>query len=135
MSKLKEEEIQALTKLLDNKRETIFFKRILAVKLVFEGYSYRAIKEMLSVSCAFITKWKKRFADGGIQALKSSHKGSEGYLTAQEKEAVIAWVIAQNVRDISELKKYLVRNYNLVFKSRESYYKILRQALRKSCQS
>jgi transposase len=103
-------------------------KRALAVKLVLEGYRYAQIKQILSVSVGFISKWINAFKFGGIPGLKSSYKGRKGYLIKPEIAATIQWLIERKSWDVSELEVYLIEQYDVVFKSRQSYYQLLKSA-------
>ena len=106
-------------------RET---QRALAVKLVLEGYRYQAVKEILSVSSGFISKWVNAFNFGGVESLKSGYQGSKSYLTQSERTEVIEWLIEQKAWDISELEVYLIEKYDVVYQSLQSYYQILKEA-------
>lgn len=103
-------------------------KRALAVKLVLEGYRYAQIKQILSVSVGFISKWINAFKFGGIPGLKSSYKGRKGYLIQAEIAATIQWLTERKSWDVSELEVYLIEQYDVVFKSRQSYYQLLKLA-------
>ncbi|MFB2835777.1 helix-turn-helix domain-containing protein [Floridanema evergladense] len=103
-------------------------KRALAAKLALEGYRYEKIKEILAVSVGFISKWFNAFKVGGNEALKSRYKGTESYLSPEERAETIAWLIQQKAWDISELETYLIDKYDVVFQSRQSYYQIFQEA-------
>lgn len=103
-------------------------KRALAVKFAIDGWDYQSISEALNVSKSFISKWKKRFVAAGVEGLKLSYKGGKGYLTKKEKQEVIAWLQKQSDWSLYELKKYLIEEYNVVFKSASSYYYLLADA-------
>ena len=103
-------------------------KRALAVKLALQGCVYTAIENILNVSQGYVSKWKKRFMEQGIQGLRLGYKGAKTKLTSQEKEETIKWLLCQEYWDISELKIYLIEEYNVVFESKESYYRIYREA-------
>lgn len=103
-------------------------KRALAAKLVLEGYSYKKIKEILSVSVGFISKWINAFKVGGLTALRSQYKGKQSYLSPAERAETISWLIQQKTWDISELETYLIDQYDVVFQSRQSYYQIFKSA-------
>ena len=60
--------------------------------------------------------------------MKLQYKGSTGYLNREEKEETVEWIINQEVWDISELESYLIEKYDVLFKSRQSYYEILKIA-------
>ena len=128
ISESKEKEIELLTNFINTNPDPREIKRALAVKLALLGYAYRAIKESLGVSYGFISKWKTNFEAGGIPGIKLAHKGSKGFLTPEQIESVIAWIISQKHWDISELEVYLIEQYDVVFQSPQSYYDLLKKA-------
>ena len=85
--------------------------------MALEGYVYRKISKILEVSVGFISKWKSAFEVGGLSALKLGYQGAKSYLSPQEKQEVIAWLIEQQAWDISELEIYLIEKYDVVFQS------------------
>lgn len=64
-------------------------KRALGVKFTLQGWAYRAIAEVLNVSTSFISKWKKRYQEIGLEGLKLSYQGAKTYLTLQQKQEVL----------------------------------------------
>ena len=124
----KEKQIQILKDFIKSNPDPKQLKRALAVKLAWEGYVYRAIQKILEVSIGFISKWNTAFEFGGLSALKSGQQGAKSYLTRSKRQAVIAWLIEQKAWDISELETYLIEKYDVVFQSRQSYYKLLKEA-------
>jgi len=56
------------------------------------------------------------------------YKGSRPYLNAEEKQELIQWIINQSHWDIWELETYVLETYEVVFKSRQSYYQLLKEA-------
>ncbi|MCW6035910.1 IS630 family transposase [Spirulina subsalsa FACHB-351] len=102
--------------------------RALAVKLALEGYTYRSIAQIIGCSPAFISKWKNAFEFGGIEGLKSGYKGSSVYLNSREREKIIDWLIEKEAWDITELESHVLEVYDVVFKSRQSYYSLLKEA-------
>jgi transposase len=128
MPESREKEIKLLKDFIKSNPDPREVKRALAVKLALEGYAYRSIKQIIGVSDGFISKWKNRFEVGGIPGIKLAYKGSESYLTDNQIEEIITWLISQKHWDISELEVYLIEQYDVVFKSPQSYYKLLNKA-------
>ena len=124
----REKKIKILKDFVKSNPEPRELRRAIAVKLALEGYTYRGIQKILEVSVGFISKWNKAFKFGGLEALKSRHQGARGYLNRSEKQEVIEWLIEQKAWDISELEIYLIERYDVVFKSRQSYYQLLKEA-------
>ena len=103
-------------------------KRALSVRMMIEGLSRTQIQTLLGVSLPYISKWKVRFALGGIEALRLAHRGSEGYLKPEEREEVIEWIKSQNSWSLPELENHIEDNYNVCFKSKQSYYELYKEA-------
>jgi len=123
-----EERIASLIQLIQSNPDSRVMKRALAVKLVLEGYKYDAVRQILSVSCGFISKWKAAFESNGIEGLSLGYKGGKGYLSNEEVEEVVDWLISQQQWDISTLEVYLLEKYEVTFKSRQSYYHLINKA-------
>lgn len=124
----REKQLETLTEFIKSNPKPQELKRALAVKLALSGYLYRSIQEILSVSLGAISLWKNAFEYGGIERLKSHHKGGQSFLNRCQQEEVIDWLIEQEAWDISELEAYLIERYDVVFKSRQSYYDLLKKA-------
>jgi transposase len=124
----KERQIEGLIKFINSNGESREMKRALAVKLALQGYVYRAIENILNVSQGYVSKWKKRFITQGIPGLRLGYRGAKTKLTREEEESTIQWLSCQEYWDISELEIYLIEEYDVIFESKESYYKIYRKA-------
>lgn len=103
-------------------------KRAIAVKLSLQGWAYRAIADLLNVSDSFVSQWKNTFQQQGIESLKLSYQGAKSYLTEQQKQQVLTWLQNQEYWDLSELECYLIEQFEVVFKSKTSYYNLLKEA-------
>ena len=90
-------------------------KRGIAIKLVKQGLTNRAIAEILNVSSSFISKWKNRFEVAGLEGFILSYKGRKSYLTSAKMSSTISWLRSQEYWDLSELECYLIERYNVVF--------------------
>ena len=99
-------------------------KRALAVQMVLKGYVYRQIAEILHVSDSFISKWWLVFKIKGLLGLRLSYQGSKGYLSVQQRQAVLNWLQQKNYWNLGELQQHISRTYRLKFKSRQSYYEL-----------
>lgn len=123
-----EAELQILEEFIKTNPDSRELKRALGVKLALSGYAYRAIQEIIGVTPGFIAKWKKEFISAGIEGIILKYKGSRPYLNAEEKQELIQWIINQSHWDIWELETYVLETYEVVFKSRQSYYQLLKEA-------
>ena len=97
-------------------------KRALAVQMVLKGYFYRQIEEILHVSDSFISKWWLVFESEGVMGLQLGYQGSNGYLSAGQRQAIINWLQQKNYWNLTQLQQHISDTYRIKFKSRQSYY-------------
>ena len=62
----------------------------------------------------------------GVETLKLQDKGTQGYLKTIEKEQKIEWIRTQIYLRLSDLQKFLKKQYDVVFDQLQSYYNLLR---------
>ena len=103
-------------------------KRAIAIQMFLKGYKHREIQESLGVSSGFITKWNQVYEALSVAGLKLGYQGSVGYLSPEQRQAVIAWLQTKNYWNLSELQGYIQDEYDVVFDSRQSYYTLFEQA-------
>jgi putative transposase len=103
-------------------------KRALAVQMYEQGYPHREIQAILSVSSGFISKWTQLYRQLGLLGLFLRHKGSVGYLSEPQRQAVIDHLRSQPTWHLSELQAYLEDQYQVVFASKQSYYALFQAA-------
>ena len=126
--KLKDEEIAALESLIESNPDARELKRGLAVKMAIEEYPYQRITQLLGVSSFCISDWKKKFKANGIEGIRLGHKGSRKYLTDAQLAEVVKWLSNQEYWHLEELINYLGREYKVIYKSKQSYYKLFDSA-------
>ena len=66
----------------------------------------------------------RKYLVWGVAALKLKYADFKSYLTKEQLSATIQWLSQPENRNISELKRYLISTSHVIFKSRESYYRI-----------
>ncbi len=103
-------------------------KRAIAVQMYLQGFKHRQIQASLGVSSGFISKWTQCYVERGIEGLKLQYQGSAGYLTPRQRQEVITWLKSKSYWQLSELRDHLEAVYQVVFKSRESYYALFSEA-------
>lgn len=105
------------------------YKRGMAVQLFLAGQSREEIGQLLSVSKAYISKWRGRYKKQGAEALRLGYQGSQAYLTATEKQQVLDWIDAQAPAiGVATLETYLESEYGVKYESTRSYYDLLHEA-------
>jgi putative transposase len=123
-----ENAIKDLDKWIKTNPDSRELKRAIAVKLSLQGWTYKAIADILNVSKSFIGKWKTQFEDRGIEGLRLSYQGAKSYLTKAQKQEVINWLQQQEHWTLPELESYLNNQFDVSFKSQTSYYNLLKEA-------
>ncbi len=120
--------IEELNHFLTQTKDARESKRALAVKWNLQGKPYQEVKELLQVSQSFISKWKNRAIFEGVESLKVQYKGSKGYLSSADRNAVIQWLKSQEFWKLEDLQLYLEREYQIIFESKQSYYDLFKEA-------
>jgi len=101
-------------------------KRAVAVKMVEEGLKSVNACKVLKVSVAFVSKWKIIYENKGAECLRSGYKGSKGYLSKSEKDEIIKYLEKQEHLSVEELRDYIDKEYGVLYKSKQSYYDLLK---------
>jgi len=117
--------LDELEAFLTEKRDSREYRRGVAVKMALKGYLYEVICDVLNVSPGYISQWKNAYEAHGVAGLTLHYKGSQAYLTTDERAAVLAWIRVQESWSVDHLKTYLETTYGVVFQSRQSYYELL----------
>ena len=117
-----------LTTFLAEKRDSREYRRALAVKLALQGYLYQTISDMLDVTPGFVSQAKQAYETQETAGLTLKYQGSQPYLSASERQAVIDWLKAQQEWSVERLQAYIETTYGVVFQSRQSYYQLFADA-------
>jgi putative transposase len=100
-------------------------KRAMAVRMSVCGYSRAEIAEVLNVSVQFVDKWKAIYFQQGVDGLKLGYRGSQGYLSPEERQQIIAYIKAQDSFTVSELREHIKTHYAVEYNSLKSYSDLL----------
>ena len=117
-----------LASFLAEKRDSREYRRALAVKPALQGYAYEVISNMLDVTPGFVSQSKKAYETHGTAGLSLKYKGSQPYLSAEQRQAVIDWLKAQQEWSVERLSAHIETTYGVIFQSRQSYYQLLADA-------
>lgn len=96
-------------------------KRAMVVQMRQQGYCYAQIESLLQVSESFIVKWQRLYQTQGVEGLSLGYWGTQGYLNAADKQAVIEWLRQQKNCQLEALLTYIELTYGVVYKSQQSY--------------
>ena len=120
--------LEELNEFIQSNPDARELKRAIAIQMFLKGYKHREIQESLGVSSGFISKWNQVYEALSVAGLKLGYQGSVGYLSPEQRQAVIAWLQTKNYWNLSELQGYIQDEYDVVFDSRQSYYTLFEQA-------
>jgi putative transposase len=103
-------------------------RKALALKLMYQDYSYEAISQILDVSIGSISGWKQAYEREGLSGLRLKHKGRISYLRPEQREAVLQWLQTKDRWEVGELEYHLAEQYDVVYESKQSYYDLFEAA-------
>ena len=84
--------MESLDQIINESREAREVKRALSVKMALHEVPTAQISALLNVSAQYVSKWRVRYEAAGAPALLLGYQGSEGYLSAQQREAICTWI-------------------------------------------
>lgn len=117
----------SLEEIISNSKDSREVKRALAVKMIIKGFLVKEIELILQVKRSFISKWKLIYETEGAPALLLKYKGKESYLSKANRKEVISFLKTKETFSTEALRDYLEENYQVVYKSKQSYYDLLKE--------
>lgn len=120
--------MESIDSLINESKDVRELKRALSVKMLAAEIEPQKIAQVLNVTEQYVSKWKGIHKQKGVDGLKLGYQGSQGYLTLGQKEAVVAWIKEQESITIEGLRDYLEAEYQVVYRSKQSYYELLKEA-------
>ena len=82
-------------------------KRALAVKMILFDFKTEDSCALLTVSDSFVSKWKIRFENEGAEALQLNYQGGKGFLTPDQRDAIIFHLSMQPHYSVEALRDYI----------------------------
>ena len=70
-------------------------------------------------------KWTGRYETGGVEALRLGYRGSESYLSVEQRREIEDWVGAHETVTVEEVRDYMEAHHGVVSQSKQSYYESL----------
>jgi putative transposase len=102
-------------------------KRATSVKMSLRGDLEKDIASLLEVSVQFVRKWKGLYLTKGASSLLLQYKGSEGYLSVEEKLEVVEYIKKYEHIELEQLIKHIWNTYGVEYNSKKSYYDLLHE--------
>jgi len=119
--------MQTIEAIINDSKDSRELKRALSVKMSQAKIKHQDIANFLQISPSFISKWCLIYEEQGALALLLNYKGKVGYLSDDEKQEIILFLQQHSYFSVEKLRDYLEEKYQVVYKSKQSYYDLLDQ--------
>ena len=120
--------MKSLDEIINTSQEAREVKRALGVKMALQEVPTSQITALLNVSPQYVSKWRIQYEAGGAESLLLGYRGSESYLSQNQREEIHDWVQSQASLTVEALRDYIQEQYELVYQSKQSYYDLLQAA-------
>ena len=117
--------MDSLAQMIEETKDTRDLKRALSVKMLRAGMATAQIGEILHVTPRYVRKWQGRYEREGIGALRVGYRGSESYLSVEQRQEIEDWLGTQETVTVEEVRDYIEARYGIVYQSKQSYYDLL----------
>jgi putative transposase len=114
-----------LAQLIEETREVRELKRAVSVKLGEAGMATAAIGAVLQVTPRVVRKWRRRYEREGVAGLAVRNRGSESYLSVEQRQEIEEWLGARETITLEEVRDEIEARYGIVYQSKQSYYDLL----------
>jgi len=114
-----------LAQLIEGTTEVRELKRAVSVKLGEAGMATDAIGAILQVTPRVVRKWRRRYEREGVDGLAVRNRGSESYLSGEQRQEIEEWLRAQTALTVEEVRDEIEARYGIVYQSKQSYYDLL----------
>jgi transposase len=112
--------MHSLDAIINESKDVREVKRALSVKLVLHGIAPTHICAFLNVSPQYVSKWKVQYEAEGAAALLLGYRGSESYLSAEQRSEVERWIRTHQTLTVEQVRDYLEEQYGVVYQSKQS---------------
>ena len=85
----KEVKIEELKAFISKERDGRKVKKAIAVKLLYQGYGYESVAQILDVSLGALSNWKQTYEEKGLEGFRPRHQGRKSYLSSNQREEVL----------------------------------------------
>lgn len=117
--------MDSLVQMIEDTTDVRELKRGLSVKLGEGGMATAAIGELLQVTARYVRKWRGRYEREGVEALRVGYRGSESYLSVEQRRELEDWLGGQETVTLEEVRDEIEARYGIVYQSKQSYYELL----------
>ena len=120
--------MQNLEDIINNSEDVRELKRACAVSMYAEGVEIKIICEVLKVSDSYVSKWKIIYEKEGAEGLLMKYKGSVGLLSSESIKEITGYIEECEHISPEVLRDHIEEKYGVVYKSKQSYYDLLKNA-------
>lgn len=114
-----------VAKLIEETSDVRELKRALSVKLRESGLATEAVGEVLQVTPRAVRAWRQRYEREGVEGLRVRYRGSESYLSVEQRQEIEDWLGRQETITVEEVRDEIEARYGIVYQSKQSYYDLL----------
>jgi len=119
--------MQDIDNMIATTTDTKELRRAMSVKLYHSGMKNSEVASFLGCSRQFVSKWIKIYQESDAKGLALGYKGSNGYLTQEQKTQILEWIKQHDTIALEELIQYIENEFQVTYKSLQSYYDLLSQ--------
>ncbi len=120
--------METIDEIINESKDVREVKRAICIKMLGEEIKPEDISKLLNVSIQWVSKWKIKYEENGAEALKLTYKGKARYLTQEQEKEIIEWIVKKEHIKIEELIEYIEKQYQIIYKSKQSYYELMEEA-------
>jgi putative transposase len=117
--------MSSLAELIEETKDARELKRALSVKMALNGMGATQVGELLHVTPQYVRKWTGRYETEGVGALRLGYRGSESYLSVEQRQEIEDWIGTHETVTVEEVRDYIEEHYGVVYQSKQSYYDLL----------
>lgn len=114
-----------LAQLIEETTDVRELKRAVSVRLGERGMATEAVGAVLQVTPRAVRKWQRRYEREGVEGLQVRSRGSESYLSVEQRQEIEDWLGAQETMTLEEVRDEIEARYGIVYQSKQSYYDLL----------
>jgi putative transposase len=93
-----------LAQLIEETTDVRELKRAVSVKLGERGMATEAVSAVLQVTPRAVSKWRQRYEREGVAGLQVRNRGSESYLSVEQRQEMEEWLGAQETMTLEEVR-------------------------------
>lgn len=118
--------MRSLDEIINESRDAREVKRAVCVKMALSEMPTVQVCTLLNISPQYVSKWRGKYEAEGAESLLLAHRGSESYLSDEDRAQIAAWIKARETISIEAVRDYVEGEFGVVYESKQSYYDLLR---------